>query len=319
MQNNSEHEVPATPKMSDIKPILKTTLDDIIKDPEKFGITDKDAQQALQDMNGLAKTVFLKLLKNHVGMKYDLLNSEKLAAATAMELHASYHHKITAKTIELMLKKPDDPKYGLDSELITQIKSLDKDEKNDLKLAIMKEEGLKTFGQKVGELEHQMLVFFEKTFGPLIPVLELVLNKILHVGATTAQQHLPAIKGLADGAVDTLADKVIEPHLPPAGKEISDKVQEEVKTVVGTAIETVLDEAKKITIKLPDLPAPSEAVAELPAPLEVKEPSEPEAAPSVVSEITETPKVVEVAKAPEAPTSSEETPVSVVGEVVTSV
>lgn len=217
-------------EFSDIEPALKEQFHLLMTNPEAFNIHGLEAQQ-IKDLSGFAKRAGWKVVKRDAQITLAKQNDDELALSVIEDLEEDGVHIVSKRSLDLLLKHPENPEFCLEEEMIQHIRSLSSKEISGLKHALAHDlnidednGGEKSIGQKI-------LDVFKTIWSTLAPVFSGIVITLA-------------------GLVGTMADKAIEAKV---GGEIGDKLGDGVDEAIesfGSGLaeairKSAIDEEKK--------------------------------------------------------------------------
>lgn len=197
---------------------------DFIKDPAKYGVELSLAQE-IQEMSTLHKKGLWEKFKQQFKLKLTQLEQHDLAALLRQDLSEDGVQVASKKTLDAILKHPENPDFCLEPEMIQAIQSLGKKEVEQLRAetAILYKIELT---ESVG---HKILAFLQKLWIKLAPVLDKIFDKLIDHGVEQLGNAIgtkldPEFKGLITTTVGEIGHGIED-----VGIKVTTKILDEEK------------------------------------------------------------------------------------------
>lgn len=200
---------------------------DFIKDPAKYGVEPLMVEE-IQQMSTLHKKGLWEKFKQQFKLKLTQLEQHDLAALLHQDLSEDGVQVASKKTLDAILKDPQNPAYCLEPEMIEAIQSLGKQEIEQLRAetAILYQIQL---NESVG---HKILAFLQKLWMKLAPTLDKILDKLIdhgveHLGNAIGTKLDPEFKGLVTSTVGEIGHGIEDVGIKTTTKILDEERKED--------------------------------------------------------------------------------------------
>ena len=181
-----------TVEFSHIEASLKKNYQLLMSNPEKFEL-EAEVIQSIKELSPQAKRAGWKVVKENVQKTLEKQNAEELAHEIIIEDGVKI---VSKRSLELFLKHPENPEYGLPKETIEHIKNLTSDEKSDLKAALKHDLHIGNSG--LTSIKDIILDSFHLIWSKLAPIFSKIVIKLVNLSADFIEK---AIESHFDGEI----------------------------------------------------------------------------------------------------------------------
>ncbi len=213
-------------KFSDIEPALKKQFNLLMTHPEAFNIQGEEAQN-IKELSSFAKRAGWKVVKKDAQITLAKQNSDELALSVIEDLEEDGVTIVSKRSLELLLKHPENPEFYLEEEMIEHINSLTPMEIRNLKYALANDleiDDVEAVSKSIGQ---KILDTFKIIWSSLAPIFSSIVVKLA-------------------GWAGSMADKAIEEHLKgEIGDELGDGASKIIDTIGFGLAEVLKDSAQE--------------------------------------------------------------------------
>ncbi len=251
----AKSKIPST--YEELRGHLDEVFYDFIKDPAKYGV-DVDSAEEIMQMSALGKKGLWEKFKQQFKLKLTQLEQHDLAELLRQDLSEDGVQVASKKTLDAILKHPENPAFQLEPEMIEAIHSLGQKEVEQLRIetaSLYKIELTESVG-------HKILAFLQKLWIKLAPVLDKIFDKLIdhgveHLGNAIGTKLDPEFKGLITVTVGEIGHGIEDVGIKTTTKILDEERKEdmldrlsdggkEVLGVLGTGLGNVANSAVEI-------------------------------------------------------------------------